>query len=132
MSSGPILFYDGSCGLCARSVQWVLRHDHRGLIRFAPLQGQTYAHLPVPSKPMELDTMVLHDHDGLHVRSDAALRLLRTIGGGWGLLGVVGRVIPRALRDGLYRLVARNRHRWFGSEDACRLASPQERARFLD
>lgn len=128
----PVLFYDDTCGLCARSVQWILRHDRHERIRFAPLNGVTFAGLSHPGRPLDGGSVVLLDAAGIHVRSDAVLRVMRIVGGVWRLLAAVGRLMPRALRDGLYRLVARNRHRWFGSEDACRLASPEERARFLE
>jgi predicted DCC family thiol-disulfide oxidoreductase YuxK len=128
----PILFYDGACGLCARSVQWCLDHDRRGRLRFAPLQGATYAALAVDEKPMELDTVVLFDAGRLHVRGDAALRILRHVGGGWAVLGAIGRIVPAFVRDGLYRFVARRRHRWFDANDRCRLPTRDEDARFLD
>jgi predicted DCC family thiol-disulfide oxidoreductase YuxK len=127
----PVLFYDGTCGLCARSVQWSLRHDARGVLRFAPLQGPTYAALPAADKPREVETMVLRDGDGLHLRSDAVLRLLRHIGGFWSVLAIVGRACPRPVRDALYRFVAAHRIAWFGTADSCALPAPAERERFL-
>ncbi|MDZ4772578.1 MAG: DCC1-like thiol-disulfide oxidoreductase family protein [Planctomycetota bacterium] len=130
-STPPILFYDGECGLCAKSVQWCLDHDVRAKLRFAPLQGPTYAKLALEAKPTDLATVVLYDEGRLHVRSDAVLRLLHHIGGGFGLLGSIGRVIPRFLRDAAYRFVATRRHSWFGAADRCRLPTPGESARFL-
>lgn len=130
-ASAPILFYDGACGLCAKSVQWCLDHDRRAQLRFAPLQGPTYAALALAAKPTDLDTVVLFDEGRLHVRSDAVLRLLRHIGGGWSVLAALGRVVPRFLRDAAYRFIARRRHAWFGTADRCRLPTPGENARFL-
>jgi len=130
-SAAPILYYDGDCGLCARTVQWCLHHDRREVLRFAPLQGQTYASLMAQDKPTGLDTMVLSDEEGLHVRSRAALRMLRHIGGPWRLLGIVGSVVPRFIGDALYDAIARRRLAWFGRADACSLAGPQARSRFL-
>jgi predicted DCC family thiol-disulfide oxidoreductase YuxK len=129
--SAPILFYDGECGLCAKSVQWCLDHDARARLRFAPLQGPTYAALELAAKPTELDTVVLFEEGRLHVQSDAVLRLLRHVGGGLSVLGALGRVIPRFLRDAAYRFIARRRHAWFGAADRCRLPTPSENARFL-
>lgn len=127
----PILFYDGECGLCARSVQWCLDHDRRGVLRFAPLQGETYARLDVAGRPTDLDTVVLWDVDGLHVRGDAMLRVLRHVGGGWRFLGACGRVVPRFARDAAYDFVARRRLAWFGGADSCRLPAAATRTRFL-
>ncbi len=126
----PILFYDGDCGLCAATVAWALRRDRRGVLRFAPLQGTTYAALGEP-KPEDLSTMVLLDGRGLHRQGDAALALAGHLGGAWGFLGACCRVVPSAVRDGAYRFVARRRHRWFARADACGLATPEMRRRFL-
>lgn len=129
--AGPILFYDGECGLCARSVQWCLDHDRRGILRFAPLQGETYRALDLPDRPTELSTVVLLDEGRLRVRSEAVLRLWSLCGGPWRVLGACGRVVPRGLRDALYDAVARRRHRLFGAVDRCRLPSAAENGRFL-
>jgi predicted DCC family thiol-disulfide oxidoreductase YuxK len=127
----PILFYDGQCGLCARAVQWSLARDRHGAVRYAPLQGETYARLPAADKPGDVDTVVLHDGDGLHVRSEAVLRLLRHLGGRWAMAARLGRLLPRVLRDAAYRFVARRRMAWFGAADQCRVPAPALRERFL-
>ena len=129
--AGPIVFYDGQCGLCDRSVRWILHHDRHQRLRFAPLQGTTYAALDAPSKPTDEGTIVLLDADGLHVRSEAVLRILRSIGGPWRALAVAGRLCPRPVRDAVYRWVARHRMQWFGAVDACEIPSEDERERFL-
>jgi predicted DCC family thiol-disulfide oxidoreductase YuxK len=127
----PILFFDGACGLCARSVAWCLAHDPGGRLRYAPLQGATYAALPHPGRPAELDTVVLLEDGRLWLRSDAVLRVLAYAGGGWAALGTVAGWVPRPLREVAYRFVARRRLGWFGTADACRLPTARERGRFL-
>ena len=131
MSTGPILFFDGECGLCARSVRWCLRHDRRRVMRFAPLQGETYAAISTPGKPTDMQSMVLSDADGLHVRSDAVLRLLHHIGGPWAVLGILGKLLPRRVRDAIYARIAARRMLWFGPADRCAFVNESERARFL-
>lgn len=128
---GPILFYDGACGLCARTVQWALDHDRRAVLRFAPLQGSTYAHLDIADKPTDLDTLVLLDADGLHVRSAGALRMLRHLGGGWRALAAALVFIPRPARDAAYRFIAARRLAWFGDASSCRLPTAESTARLL-
>ena len=130
--SAPILFFDGSCGLCARSVAWCLAHDRRARLKYAPLQGATYAALALPDRPRDLDTVVLLEHGRLLVRSDAVLRVLVVVGGPWAVLGLLGHAVPRPLREWAYRYVARRRLGWFGSADACRLPGPAKSGRFLD
>ncbi|MCP4012732.1 MAG: DUF393 domain-containing protein [Phycisphaeraceae bacterium] len=124
------LFFDGECGLCHRAVAWFLRHDRRETLRFAPLQGDTYAGLDRP-RPTDVSTMVLLDDRGLWTESDAVLAALAALGGGWGLIARLGRVIPRSLRNAVYRYVARHRIGWFGPADACRLPGDGAEDRFL-
>lgn len=129
--AASLLFYDGTCGLCARSVAWCLAHDRDARLRYAPLQGETYAALDVADKPRELDTVVLFDRGRLLVRSDAVLRVLALAGGRWAAFASLARTVPRPLRETAYRFVAARRLGWFGKADACALATAEQRARFL-
>lgn len=129
----PILLYDGLCGFCDGAVQFILRHDRRGAVRFAPLQGPTAA--AVIARHPELagvDSLILVEGDQVRVRSDGALRVARLMGGAWPALAAVLRLVPRLVRDGVYDLIARNRFRLAGRRDACRLPAPGERGRFLE
>ena len=133
-SSAEILFYDGHCGLCHRTVKFVLRHDRSGNgFRFAPLQGETFqARVPAAQRAGLPDSIVVVTREGeLLARSDAFLHILTRMGGGWkSLAGVLG-VIPRVVRDAGYDFVARIRYRVFGRrDDACPVAAPELRARF--
>ncbi len=129
-----MLFYDGHCALCHRSVKFVLKHDRSGkLFRFAPLQGPTFeARVPVEKRAGLPDSVVVLMNDGgLLVRSDAFLHVLRRLGGGWGITAGVLGVIPRSLRDAAYDFIARVRYRVFGKrEDWCPVIAPDLRARF--
>lgn len=125
-----LVLFDGECGLCDRVVQWLLRHDKNGILTYAPLQGET-------AKPyvQGLDTMVFveRQEDGtvkVFARSRGVFRILQKLGGGWRVVAWL-RVLPRFLTDAGYRFIARNRIRWFGRVDACRLPDPETRARFL-
>lgn len=71
-----------------------------------------------------MDTVVLVDADGFHVRSDAIVRMLRAIGGPWTVAAWMLRILPRRLRDAGYRFVARRRLKWFGVADRCDLPGP--------
>lgn len=129
---GYVLLYDGVCGLCNGFVQWILRHDRSGTMRFATLQG-SYGEEARKLLPelAGVDSVVLMYKDGAWVRSTAALEVARYIGGAWSL-ALAGYLLPRALRDALYDMVARRRYGWFGKFDACPLPSPEVRERFLD
>ena len=133
------VLYDGVCGLCDRTVAWLLRHDRRGALRFAPLQGEIAAAVRArhPELPPLDATMVLVEApegaaERVRVRSDAALAIVARLGGGWRLLAALGRLAPPPLRDLVYRFVARRRKRWFGELAACRVPTAAERARFLE
>jgi predicted DCC family thiol-disulfide oxidoreductase YuxK len=128
------VFFDGVCGLCNRTVQFLLRHDRRDRLRFAPLQGPTAARMlpPLGGHPEELNTIYVVTSDGrLLERSRAVLFAATALGGGWTLLGAL-RVVPRPVADVIYGGVARVRYRIFGRLDACAMPSAAQRAKFLD
>jgi predicted DCC family thiol-disulfide oxidoreductase YuxK len=131
-----ILFYDGYCGLCHRAVQFVLREDNQGrAFRFAPLQGETFKKSIGGAVRETLpDSLVVMAADGvLYIRSEAFLRILRRLGGGWKVLAGALSVVPGWLRDFVYDFVARVRLRIFGRrEDLCPVMPPELRARFDD
>lgn len=128
----PILFFDGVCGLCNQAVDFVIRRDRAHQIRFAPLQGETASRLLGPQAAGDPDTMVFLDQTGRRFeRSDAAVQILKRIGGGWGLAGRLLWLIPRPVRNIGYRIVASNRYRWFGRKESCRMPTAAERTLFL-
>ena len=137
--ANPIVLYDGVCGLCNRSVQFLLKHDKRARFRFASLQSD-FA-MKVLGRhgldPKDLDTVHVvenYDQPGERVlqRSDAILRAGRELGGVWGASSSVAKIVPRPLRDLVYRFVASNRYRVFGKYETCMLPDPNQRSRFLD
>lgn len=129
---GPVVLYDGTCGLCDRSVQLILRHDRRGRFRFAALQSDLgRALLERHGVPVNaLDSVVLVEDGHAYLKSRAALRIARGMDAPWPALRVLG-VIPRPIADFFYDRVANNRYRMFGRVDACMLPPPEVRARFL-
>jgi predicted DCC family thiol-disulfide oxidoreductase YuxK len=131
--AAPVIVFDGVCLLCSRWVRFVLRHDTAGSIRFAPMQSASGRVLFErfgldPDDPSSLLYVV--DGHGF-TDSDAILRVLASFGGAWRLTAAC-RLIPHRLRDVLYRLLARNRYRWFGRMDQCLVPTQDQAARFLD
>lgn len=132
-----VVFYDGVCGLCDRTVQFLLRIDRQRILSFAPLQGTTAARLTAHDSRFDDARTILFVEDygtareRVSVRSTAVLRILARLGGLWRAVSWL-RVIPRPLRDLAYRIVARYRYRWFGRFDSCRLPAAAIAARFLD
>jgi predicted DCC family thiol-disulfide oxidoreductase YuxK len=130
-SREPIVFYDGTCGLCHGFVQFMIRHDRSGVIRFAPLQGDTAARQVPAYVGSDLASVVFRDEDGVvFSHSTAALHAIARLGGPWRLASLL-LLIPRWLRDAVYRYVARHRYGWFGTADSCALPAPAVRQRFL-
>lgn len=134
-STPDLLFYDGSCGLCHRSVKWVLARDLEGTrFRYAPLGGGTFlAHFDPATRAGLPDSIVVRTADGRTlVRSRAALHLAVRIGGGWaGFARVIG-VLPTWLLDLGYDAIARVRgHLFRRPEGACPMLPPELRGRFL-
>ena len=137
-ADGPIILYDGVCGLCNRLNRFVLARDRAGRFRFAALQSALAGEILARHgrDPRDLDTLYLvlahgRPEERLLRKSDAALWILRALGGPWRAAGAL-RVVPRRLRDLGYDLVARTRYRLFGRYDSCPLPEPRHRARFLD
>lgn len=127
-----IVFYDGTCGFCQGSVQFVLRHNRRRTLHFAALQsGVLEALVPPQSRPVALpDSVVFYENGRLHTESEAALRIARHLDFPLSILAVF-RIIPLSFRDFVYRLIARNRYRIAGRTEACMLPSPAQRAQFV-
>lgn len=123
---GWVLFFDGDCAFCSRSVKEVAKRDRQGNVSFAPLQGKLAAEKGFSDHAADKGgTMILlREEDGkLFFRSDAWVELAKALGGGWRILRVF-RWIPRPLRDWVYQLVADHRHLLLGKSDSCSLADP--------
>jgi len=136
--AGPVLLYDGACGLCGATVRFVLRHDGRGTLRFAALGSRFAARVIERHRGLAgADSMVWVElgtarrPERAFLRSAAALRVARYLGGVWAVL-LAAWIVPRPLRDAAYDLLARHRHRLPGTADACVVPTPEVRARFLD
>lgn len=128
----PILFFDGVCGLCNKSVDFVLMRDKRDRFRFAPLQGETAASMLGSDDVENLNTLILKTESGLYRRTSAVVRILWYLGGFWALLGALLWIIPLPLRNLGYRGVSACRYSLFGKKESCRIPTPSERERFLD
>ncbi|MDF2671434.1 MAG: thiol-disulfide oxidoreductase [Paenibacillus sp.] len=128
----PIVMFDGVCNFCNSSVEFIIRRDPRGLFHFTALQSDAARSLLANRElnTSESDSILLLENGQLYSSSTAALRIARRLKG-WPRLTSVFLIVPSVLRDPLYRLLARNRYRWFGKQDACMLPSPDVRARFL-
>jgi predicted DCC family thiol-disulfide oxidoreductase YuxK len=132
-TSAPVVLFDGECNLCNHSVNFVIDRDPRGHFRFASSQSDVGQALLARHglRDAALTGVVLLQDGRAFTGSSAALRIARGLRAPWSLLSWL-LVVPRPIRDFVYGVVARNRYRWFGRIDACRLPTPELRQRFLD
>ncbi len=127
------MLFDGVCNLCNSTVDFIIRHDDRGVVKVGSLQSRTgRALLADAGLPPDYDaSLVLFDDGRVYTSSDAALRVTRYLGAPWSWTAIF-RIVPRSLRDSVYAWVSRNRYQWFGKRDTCRLPTEEERSRFID
>ena len=133
LEDGPVLFFDGVCTLCNGGVQAVIERDSQGRLQFASLQSDAgRAVLDRLGLPVdELGTVVLVEADRAYTKSAAIIRVGELLGGVYSLAGV-GWLLPRALRDWLYTVVAEHRYEWFGRKEQCMVPTPELESRFVE
>jgi len=134
----PVLLYDGVCGLCNWTVQFVLRRDGEKRFRFAPLQSAFAARLlgkkGVDASDLSSVYIAVFREQGeiLLKQSDAVLWVMEKLPGIWPGVARVLRFVPRTVRDWGYRVIARSRYQLFGKYDTCPIPSESDRERFIE
>ncbi|WP_166242030.1 thiol-disulfide oxidoreductase DCC family protein [Paenibacillus turpanensis] len=139
MKQNSIVLFDGVCNLCNGAVQFILKRDRNERFRFAAQQSEAGQKLMkahgVDQEASEghgdtAGSFVLIEGGRAYLRSAAALRIAKGLGFPWSLC-YAGIVIPRPVRDAMYRYVAKNRYRWFGKQESCMMPTPQLKSRFV-
>jgi predicted DCC family thiol-disulfide oxidoreductase YuxK len=128
----PILLFDGHCNLCNAWIQFIVKRDSTGTIRFASLQSGAGRRLLEEHKIDEnyIESLVFFEEENFSVSSTAALRTLSYLDS-WQKHLIFLTVIPRSLRDLVYRFIARNRYKWFGRREQCMIPTTELSKRFL-
>ena len=128
----PILLFDGHCNLCNAWVQYIVKRDQVGKIRFASLQSKTGIRMLEKHKIDKnyIDSLVLFEEEKYSVSSTAALRTLSFFTG-WERYLQLLRVVPCPFRDLIYRFISRNRYKWFGRREHCMIPTAELIERFL-
>lgn len=141
---GPVVLFDGVCNLCDRTIQFIVDHERSASLRFASLQSDAAHDLIEKAFGSDEakhllgeirgergpDSVVLVDGERGYTHSTAALRIARHLRAPYRWLFAFA-IVPRPIRDLVYRWIARNRYRWFGKSETCRVPTPELRARFL-
>ena len=128
----PIIVFDAVCVLCSANAQFVLKHDRREHFRLASMQGEAGAALyrRFGIDPADPDTIILVEGDSVKRDSDAVLAIYAGLGWPWRAAAAL-RLVPRFLRDPVYRWIARNRYRLFGRRETCWLPTAEQARRVL-
>jgi predicted DCC family thiol-disulfide oxidoreductase YuxK len=131
-AAGPIIVFDAECVLCSANAQFVLRHDRSRHFRLASMQNETGAGLyrRFGIDPADPSSMIVVDGDRMLRDSDAVLAIYAGLGWPWRVFSAL-RLVPRLLRDPVYRWLARNRYRLFGRRETCWVPSPDDMDRVL-
>ncbi len=125
-----IVYFDGVCGFCNSSVDFAIRQDKKNKLLFTPLQGETASTNLGNLVGEQLTTVIFQTKGKLYQKSEAGIRILYTIGGFW-KIAIILLIFPSFLRDFIYDFISRNRYKWFGKKEACRIPTKEERAKFL-
>ncbi len=132
MNNMQIILFDGVCNLCNSSINFIIDRDPDQNFVFAPLQEKTGQDLQrkYGLSPEALDSVVLIKRGKIFKKSSAALEIAKKLSGGWKLL-IILKLIPRRFRDMIYDVIAKNRYRWFGKTDQCRMPTSELKMRFI-
>ncbi len=127
-----IILFDGVCNFCNNSINFIIDHDKSATFQFASLQSEIGIQLLKRHKidSTNTDSIVLISNNQAYLKSTAALLIAKQLDGIWKLLSVF-LIIPQFIRDNVYELIAKNRYKWFGKLEACRMPTPPMRTRFL-
>lgn len=125
------IFFDGVCVLCESSVRYILNNDKKQKFTFTTLQGKYAKKILKPTDINALESIVLFDGKKVYDKSTAVIKICLILGG-WHKLFYMAYIIPKSLRDSVYKLIAKKRYKWFGKLDNCMIPSKKIKSRFID
>lgn len=133
MADQPVILFDGVCNFCNGAVNFAIKRDKKAILKFATLQSGMASQLldKFSLSAVDLNSFVLIENGKVYTRSTAALKVFQYLDGLWPLMyGFI--IVPKFLRDVVYKLIAKNRYRWFGIRKKCMIPTPEVRSRFLN
>lgn len=127
-----IVLFDGVCNFCNSTINFVMDRNKKNNIYFLPLQEDKAGiiikeHLLIN----DLSTIIVKINGKFYYSSTGVLLLLRKLDGLWPLLYYPCILVPRIIRDYCYSIIAKNRYRWFGKMESCRVPTKEDRERFI-
>lgn len=132
MDNRYIVIFDGVCNFCNAAVNFIIKRDPNGIFAFTPMQSEL-AHELIARYSVTnegIDTFLLIKKDQCFVFSSAALEITKDLTGLWYLFNIL-KLVPRPIRDAIYKVFARNRYKLFGRKDSCMVPSEEVRSRFV-
>jgi len=132
MNQPALILFDGTCNLCCGWIQFLIRRDPTMKFRFALLKSEVGMKLmnSVDTCNRDLDSIVYLKSNRCFQESSAVLEILHDLGGSWRVFRVL-KLIPKPIRDALYRSISRRRSAFFGTRGSCYLPSTENQKRFL-
>ncbi len=132
LKNKPVILFDGFCNLCSSTVKFIIKHDKKAQFLFASQQSDAGKKilLQISAKKVKSESILLIDNQQIYKESTAALRILRALGGLYAVCYVFI-IIPPILRNALYKIIAKNRYKWFGKRTTCLVPTPELKKRFI-
>ena len=127
-----VVFFDGVCNLCNRSVDFLIRIDKKRKLKYASLQSDFAKNkLNIPPKELN-DSVVFLKNSKPYTRSEAIIKILKEVGGFYKFIGTIFSIFPYWFLNIFYNYIAKNRYRFFGKKETCRVPTEEERDLFID
>lgn len=133
MSQSRIILFDGICNLCCGWVQFIIKHDSKAKFSFASIQSESGKRIlnTLGINPENPETIIFIKDNRSFVESDAVLSILRELDGIWSAFyGFI--LIPKSIRNFIYRFIAKRRYRLFGKRNICLLPDEKHQKRFIE
>jgi len=131
ISGQKIVLFDGVCNYCNAMINFAIRYDKNAVLKFAPLQSDTGQRLKEQYKiTSEADSMIFIENSKAYTYSEAAIRIAKRLD--WpAKIFYAFTIVPKFIRDPVYKWIAKNRYKWFGKREECMIPTPDVKARFL-
>ena len=133
MELNNTIIFDGVCNLCNASVIFIIKRDKNSIFKFLPIQSKRAHEIRKSIKINfeNIDTVILIRDNNIFYQSDAALEIAGSLDYPWKIFYLF-KFIPKFIRDGIYRIIARNRYQWFGKKESCMIPTADIQSKFLE
>ena len=117
-----ILYYDGVCVLCNKSIRFIINRDRKNQFKIGLLDA---------FKNEDKQDSVVLVHKGIKYNySNAVIKSLILLGGIYKLVALLF-IFPKSLRDFVYKIIAKNRYKWFGKHNRCQTLPEEWKERLI-